>query len=173
MDRVGSRPDHETTITEVAYRKERSTAEHVFAAKMAIKQTTNAKNEILDLVLLNMSKDFDSIKRKDLIKQLQHTIEADGLHIMKKMQEMSLVVPFGDRIIEPFQIDTSIPQVDCASANSFTYYLAKSLKVKTLDTIIHDHLYHHQSITSHEIPDELTKHNYAQLTFQHRNGVCQ
>ena len=36
MDRVGSRLDHETPVTQAAYRKERSTTEHVFAAKMAI-----------------------------------------------------------------------------------------------------------------------------------------
>ena len=37
MHRVGSRLDHETPITQAAYRKERSTTKHVFAAKMAIK----------------------------------------------------------------------------------------------------------------------------------------
>ena len=36
MDRVGSRLDHETPITQAAYKKERSTTKHVFAAKMAI-----------------------------------------------------------------------------------------------------------------------------------------
>ena len=76
----------------------------------------------------------------------------------------------GDSISEPFHTDTGAPQGDCASANSFTYYLAKSLEVQTPDAIIHDHHYHHQSITSHEIPDELTGHNYAQPTqIQHFN----
>ena len=44
MDQVGSRLDHKTPITQIAYRKERSTTEHVFAAKMAIEGTTNGKN---------------------------------------------------------------------------------------------------------------------------------
>ena len=137
---------------------------------MIIERTTNARNETLDLVLLDMSKAFDSIKRKDLIEHLQHTIEADELHIMKKMLEVSLVVGCADSISEPFHTDTGVPQGDCASANSFTYYLAKSLEVQTPDAIIHDHHYHHQSITSHEIPDELTEHNYEQPTqIQHFN----
>ena len=35
---------------------------------------------------------------------------------------------------------------------------------------MHDHHYHHQFITSHEIPHELTQHNYGQPTeFQHFN----
>ena len=45
MDRVGSRLDHETPITQAAYRKERSTTEYIFAAKMAIFRTTNARND--------------------------------------------------------------------------------------------------------------------------------
>ena len=84
MDRVGSRLDHETPITRIAYRKERSTTEHIFAAKMAIEQITNARNETLHLVLLDMSKAFDSITRKDLVDYLQHAIAADEVHIMKK-----------------------------------------------------------------------------------------
>ena len=106
---------------------------------MATDQTTNARNKTLHLVLLDMSKAFDSIKRKDLIEHLQHTIAADELHIMKKMLEVSLVVRCGDSISEPFHTDTSAPQGDCASAKSFTYYLAKSLLVQTPDAIIHDH----------------------------------
>ena len=169
MDRVGSRLDHKTPITQAAYRKERSTTEHVFAAEMAIERTTNARNETLHL-LLDMSKTLDSIKRKGLIEHLPHTIAADKLHIMKKMLEVSLVVRCGDSISEPCHTDNGAPQGDCASANSFTYYLAKSLEVQTPDAIIHDHHNHHQSITSHEITDELTEHNYAKPTqIQHYN----
>ena len=90
------------------------------------------------------------VSKKDLIEHLQHAIAADELHIMKKMLEVSLVVRCGDSISEPFHIDTDAPQGDCVNANSFTYYLAKSVEVQTPDAIIHDHQYHHQSINSHE-----------------------
>ena len=70
MDRAGSRLDYKTPITQTDYRKERSTTEHVFGVKMVVERTTNARNETLHLVLLNMSKVFDSIKRKDLIEHL-------------------------------------------------------------------------------------------------------
>ena len=155
MDLAGSRLDHETPKTQAAYRKERSTTEHVF-----FERTINVRNETLHLVLLDMSKIFDSIKGKDLIEHLQHTIAADEPHIMKEMLEVSLVVRCGDRISESFHTDTGVPQRDCASANTFTYYLEKSLEVQTPDAIIHDHHYHHQSITSHEIPDEFSNIRY-------------
>ena len=111
-----------------------------------------------------MSKAFDGIKRRDLIEHLQHTIAIDELNIMEKMLEVSFSIRCGDSISEPFHTDTGTPQKDCASANSFTYYLAKSLQLQTPDATIYDHHYHHQSITSHEIPDELNEHNYAQPT---------
>ena len=117
---------------------------------MTIEQTTNLRNEALHLVLLDMSKAFDSMKREDLIEHLQQSIAADELHIMKKMPEVSFVVRCGDSISKPFHTDTGAPQGDPASASSFTYYLAKSLEVQTPDAIIHDHHYNYQSITSHE-----------------------
>ena len=169
MDRLCSRLDYETPLTQAGYRKERSTTEHIFAAKMAIERTINARNKTLHLALFDMSKAFDIIKRKDLTENLQHTIAADELHIMKKMLEVSLVVRCGDSISEPFQTDTSAPKGCCASANSFIYYLPKSLEVQVPDATIHDHHYH-QSVTNHEIPDELTEHNYLQPTqIQHFN----
>ena len=64
IDGVGSRLDHEIPITQVAYRKERSTNERVFAPKMIIEQTTNTRNETLHVVLLDMSKAIDSIKKR-------------------------------------------------------------------------------------------------------------
>ena len=51
---------------------------------MAIERTTNARNKTLHLVLLDMSKAFDSLTRKDLVDYLQHAIAADEVHIMKK-----------------------------------------------------------------------------------------
>ena len=130
---------------------------------MAIERTANARNETFHLVLLDRSKAFDNIKRKYLIEHLQHTIAADEVYIMKKMLEVSLVIQCGVSISGPFHTDTGAPQGDFASTNSFTYYLAKSFEVQNPDAIIHDHHYH-QSVTSHEIPDELTEHNYAQPT---------
>ena len=89
---------------------------------------------------------------------------------MRKMLEVSVVVRCGGSISESFHTDTDAPQGDCASANTFTYFLAKSLEVQTPEAIIHDHHYNHQSVTNHEVPDELTEHNYAQPTeIQHFN----
>ena len=80
INRVGSRLDHKTPVNQVTYRKERSTTKHVFAVKMVIERTTNARNDRFHLVLLDMNKAFDSIKRKYLIQHLQHNITASVNH---------------------------------------------------------------------------------------------
>ena len=84
MDQLCSRLDYETPLTQAAYRKERSTTEHVFAAKMAIERTTNARNKTLHLAPLHFS--FDSIKRKDLTENLQHTIAAFIYYLPKSLE---------------------------------------------------------------------------------------
>jgi len=82
--------------------------------------------------MLEMSKAFDSINRRVLLDHLRNTIE---LHIVKKMLEITLAVRCGQSISETFTTDTGAPQGDCASANSFTYYLAKSMINKTPDML--------------------------------------
>ena len=162
MNRIGERMDDEIPITQAAYRKSRSTTEHVFAVKNVIERTLNAKNETVYLILLDMSKAFDTIQRKELINNLQQTINADEIYLIKKMLEVSLQVRCGDSLSDTFQTDTGTPQGDSASANIFTYYLAKSLGDRT--PAIHDHQYHHQEVRNNEIPDELTEHNYSICT---------
>jgi len=135
-----------------------------FRTKVAIEKTITSKNETLHLVMLDMSKAFDSINRKVLLDHLRNTIYPDELRIVKKMLEVTVAVRCGQRISETFTTDTGALQVDCASANSFVYYLAKSTTNKTPDMLIHDHQYHHQQIVNHELPDEIQNHNYAITT---------
>ena len=113
--------------------------------------------------MLDMSKAFDSINRKLLIEHLQKTIDPDELHIVKKMLEVTLSVRCGRSFGKIFTTDTGAPQGDCASANSFTYYLAKSMPTKTLDMQLHDHQYHHP-LVNHSIPEELHDHDYCIVT---------
>ena len=153
MHRIGNRLDQATPISQAAYRKNRSTTEHVFAAKLAIERTITAKSESIHIVMLDMSKAFDNIRRSTLIEQLESTIDQDELHIMKKMLEVSLVVRSGQSISEPFNTDTGAPQGDCASANMFTFYLSKSMNKPTADAVI-----------EHEIQEEIADHNYCVRT---------
>ena len=75
----------------------------------------------------DMSKAFDSINRATLIKDLEKILQKDELHLINTMLNVELSVKCGLHHSNYFKTDTGAPQGDCASANIFTFYLAKSL----------------------------------------------
>ena len=140
MTRIKDWLELEIPAIQAAYRKGRSTTEHVFACKQVIERTISAKNETVHLILLDMSKAFDTVNRKILIEDLQNTINTDELHLVRNLLSVSLTIKCGDSLSDTFQTDTGAPQGDCASANEFTYYLAKALPSTIINTV-HDHTY--------------------------------
>ena len=127
MNRIQNKLDNEIPPSQAAYRKLRSTTEHVFATKMIIDRTITAKEETSYLLLHDMSKAFDSINRKTLINDLKTVIQPDELHLVNQMIQVELAARVGNHISEYFKTDTGAPQGDCLSANEFTFYLAKTL----------------------------------------------
>ena len=117
MSRIKSKIDKKIPSTQAAYRKDRSTTEQVFTCKLIAERTISAKNETVHLLLLDMSKAFDSVNRNTLIKDLEQTIETDELHIIKALLNVTLQVKCDNTLSEPFPTDTGALQGDCASAN--------------------------------------------------------
>ena len=70
MKRIKHKVDVETPHSQAAYRKNRSTTEHVLAAKLIIDRTLTAKNETIYIILLDMSKAFDNVNRRILMDDL-------------------------------------------------------------------------------------------------------
>ena len=90
MRRIGDRLDAETPPTQAVHRKSRSATENGFATKMVMERTVSAKNEITHLLLLDMTKTFDSISRKSLKEDLKKIIDPDELHLMKILLDEKL-----------------------------------------------------------------------------------
>ena len=124
-NRIKDRLEAEIPPSQAAYRRNRSTTEHVFTSKLIIERTITARNESAHLIMLDMSKAFDSKNRNQLIEDLRNTIETNELHIISTLLNVSLSVRCDNTLIEVFETDTSANQGDCASALQFTYYLAK------------------------------------------------
>ena len=158
MERIGEKIDSEIPPSQAAYRKGRSTTEHVFAVKQIIDRTITSKAESAYLALHDMSKAFDSINRNILINDLTSVIDKDELHLVKKLMEVELAANSGNHLSEYFTTDTGVPQRDCMSANEFTFYLAK-----TINKRIHiDHNYF-KNVNSSEIPKPMQEHCYCQI----------
>ena len=58
MERIGERIDNEILPSKAAYRKGRSTTEHVFSTKLIIERTITSHSETIYLMLHDMSKAF-------------------------------------------------------------------------------------------------------------------
>ena len=127
MKRINSRLDSAIPMSQAAYRKNRSTTEHVFATKLIIERTIST-DETVYLFLLDMSKAFDSIQRNTLIEDLKNVLNQDELHLIRILLDVKVAAQFGNYKSRFFSTDTGAPQEDCASASEFTFYLVESLE---------------------------------------------
>ena len=128
--RTNERIDKEIPIEQAAYRKGRSTTEHVFATKLVAERVMTSEKEEAHLLLLDMSKAFDTIQRKNLVLDLEEHLQPDEIHLICKMLNVKLAVKCGSFVSEYFDTDTGGPQGDGSSAKQFTFYLAKTLKIE-------------------------------------------
>lgn len=78
------------------------------------------------LLLFDISKASDRLYREMLIKGLQHTIEADEIHIIYQLLNVTLLVKCLDHEM-PSRSTPGAPQKDCARANQFICYLEIAL----------------------------------------------
>ena len=67
MKRINSRLYSVIPISQAAYHKNRSTTKFVFATKLIIERTISSTDETVYLLLLDMSKVFNSIQRNTLM----------------------------------------------------------------------------------------------------------
>ena len=169
MKRIATRINAEIPPSQAAYRKGRSTTEHVFSTKLIIERTITSKYETVYLIMHDMSKAFDSINRTTLLSDLSKTIQEDELHLIKVLLNVELSVKCGNHTSKYFITDTGAPQGDCASANEFTYYLAKTLQNNHCD-YEHDYVeLHRPSIKS----QCLQEHNYSRYITSNHISISQ
>ena len=129
LNRLNERFNERLPMSQTAYRRGRSTTENVFTFKILAEKATITSNMKVNIMLLDMTKAFDSVNRETLMNDLRTFLEPDELHIIKiLLQNMSLAVRCEGRTSDSFNTDTGIPQGDSLSPVLFTLYLANSLK---------------------------------------------
>ena len=95
--RIIDRLDAWIPNSQAAYRTGRSTTEHVFTAKILCEKAITSKDNPMNLLMLDMSKAFDTINRQMLIEKLAETINDDELHVISIMLNTILQVRVGER----------------------------------------------------------------------------
>jgi hypothetical protein len=166
--RAGPTIDQQIPLSQAAYREGRSTTEHAFATKILAEKAVTSQNYEIYILLMDMSKAFDTIDRKTLMDDLAEILDQDILHLIKILLSVELAIKCGNIEGEYFKTDTGAPQGDCLSAIEFTFYLAKTLKQKESTDNNHsknDHTYCKQQ--AQVLEQHLEEHNYSQIRKEH------
>ena len=140
-------------LTQSAYQSGRSTTEQVCAFKILAEKAITSADYKVTLLMLDMSKAFDTVKRRNLVEILREFLPPDELHMMKILiEDVRLRIRIRNEISEPFITNIGVPQGDCLSPIFFIIYLAEALQDTRelfLQQHLEDHTYCQQIITEY------------------------
>ena len=115
--------------TQAAYRPGRSATELIFSFKLLTEKAITSEDYNIHLLMLDMSKAFDTIKRDTLIEDLKVVLDTDELYLVSiLLSNIQLSIKLGKVYGKFFQSIIGSPQGDGASAIFFLVYLANSIK---------------------------------------------
>ena len=154
---IVDKPDAEIPPSQARCRAGRSTTEHVFTAKVLVKKAITSANYPIHLLILDMSKGFDTVNRSMLWQELANVMDPDELHFINVLTSTQLKTRCGKEKSNAFTTDSSVPLGDCVSANLFSFYIAKALGSNKHDD-------HDNCSTTVKPPAHITNdHQYAYI----------
>lgn len=129
ISRAWNRLKDEIPADQAAYQPGRSTTEQVFSVKILAEKAITSSDFTIYLLLLDMSKAFDTVNRNKLLKDLSNVLDRDELHLLHLLiNNVNIHVKIENNISEnPIETKVGICQGDCLSAIMFIFYLAKSI----------------------------------------------
>ena len=164
LERINDKIDDNIPNIQAAYRGGQNTIELVFTMKIMMEKAITSSNYSAKLLMMEMSKAFDSIHRAFILEDLRSILLPAELYMIKLMlDDVKLAVKIGDEIGNPFSMNIGTPQEDCISSIIFTLYLANVLKCRNprTPTKIADHNYGADEIQRPMItPTHSGDHNY-------------
>ena len=161
--RCANKLNSKIPITQAAYRPGRGTTEHVFTIKTLAEKAITSSQYKLHILLLDMSKAFDTIQRDVLMEDLKEVLDPDELHMFYLLlKDVKIKIRVGEEMGEEISTNIGAPQGDCASAILFTFYLAKSLQIQR-QTDEEEHNYAKAREETPAPPEHLQDHTYTRM----------
>ena len=140
IERTWDRLKEAIPIEQAAYQKGRSTTEQVFTMKLLAEKAITTENYEIYIMLLDMSKAFDTVNRNKLMEYLNNILSPGEMRLIYLLiSGVKLKVRIGKELGDSIQTNIGVVQGDCLSAILFIYYLAKSVKTFPKVTIREDH----------------------------------
>ena len=128
LDRIWKRVAPLIPKSQAAYQPGRGTTEQVLALKILIEKALTSSDYDLYILLLDMSKAFDTVNRKTLFLELEKILKPEELHLLSILTNRpKLSVKLENEESETFETYQGICQGDCLSAVLFIFYLARAL----------------------------------------------
>ena len=129
LERIWDRLATKIPKSQAAYQEGRGTAEQVLALKIMIDKAITSCEYNIFILLLDMSKAFDTVNRKTLLQELEKTLEPDEIHLLSILTNRPLIsIHLDGETGEGFHTHVGICQGDCLSAVLFIFYLACALR---------------------------------------------
>ena len=139
LQRIWDRLARKIPKSQAAYQQGRGTTEQVLALKILIDKAITSTDYDLYILLIDMSKAFDTVNRKLLLQQLEKVLQPDELHLLSILTNRPLItVTLDGEKGEGFRTFVGICQGDCLSAVLFIFYLACALEKDPDDQVTHD-----------------------------------
>ena len=134
LERTWNRLEHKIPKSQAAYQKGRGTTEQVLALKLLIEKAITSSDYNVYILLLDMSKAFDTVNRRILMEELQKVLQPDEIYLLSVLTNRPLLSIYLDgQRGEGFNTYVGICQGDCLSAVLFIFYLACALQEKPDD----------------------------------------
>ena len=129
LNRIKDKIDRHIPITQAAYRQGRNTTEHVLAIKLLCDKAITSTDYQTHILLLDMSKAFDTVDRLKLYHILETKINKDELNLANTLlKDVTIQIKNDNSLGQTFTTNIGIPQGDSASAFFFITYLSEALK---------------------------------------------
>ena len=157
MDKIVDRVLQHIPQSQSAYQKNRSTTEQIFAFKLLAEKAITSVEYNSYILLMDMSKAFDTVDRNTLLNDLKKILKPDEIHLIKLLiDQVELSIRIVKTIGEPFKTNVGVPQSDCLSPILFILYLTKAME---FEPGLEEHNY---SKPSHlKDAGKTNEHNYA------------
>ena len=135
LKRIWNKISPKIPIEQAAYQPGRSTTEQVHTIKLLIEKAITSNNFNIYIILLDMSKAFDTVNRKKLFDALEQYLDDDEIHLLSILtNNPKLKVKVNQEFSDIFNTLIGIMQGDCLSAILFIFYLACALEDKNSST---------------------------------------
>ena len=130
LNRINSATDEHISNTQSAYRKGRSTTDVVWAHRFICAKTQMYQNIEIEIVGIDMSSAFDTIRRKNLMDELENILGEDEQRMCRLLlSKTTITIKFGNHEPETVSTNVGSPQGDGSSGKFFNIEFENALRL--------------------------------------------